>query len=90
MDNPVLRGWINDDGCFDHSTLSPTWQQLERILIRWARRPSKRLRGHQRRAAHGLRRMACHQPELCEHWRLWYAAVDHEEPDEPRGARPVP
>ena len=73
-----------------YSLLERACQHLDRILIRGALRKYKRLQGHQRRAAHWLRRLARRQPELCAHWRLWYAAAGRYEPDEPRGARPAP
>jgi hypothetical protein len=73
--NPVLRGWVNDSSRFYKSALYPRFQHLDRILIRWALRQYTRLRGHQRRAAHWLRRMARRQPALFAHWRLWYAAA---------------
>ena len=66
------------------------FQHVDRILVRWALRQYKRLRGHQRRAAHWLRRIARRQPDLFAHWRLWQAAAGRSEPDEPRGSRPVP
>ena len=75
MFNPVLRGWINDDSRFYKSALYPTFQHVDRILVRWALRKYKRLRGHQRRAAHWLRRIARRQPDLFAHWRLWHAAA---------------
>lgn len=90
MCNPVLRGWVTDDSRFDTSALSPTFQHVERILVRWALRTYKRRRGHQRRAAHGLRRMSRRQPDLFAHGRLWQAAAGLSEPDEPSGSRPVP
>jgi RNA-directed DNA polymerase len=75
MFNPVLRGWVNYYSRFYKSALYPTFQHLDRILIRWALRKYKRLRGHQRRAAHWLRRIARRQPDLFAHWRLWQAAA---------------
>jgi RNA-directed DNA polymerase len=75
MCNPVLRGWVNYYSRFYKSALYPTCQPLDRILIRWARRKYKRLRGHQRRAAHWLRRIARRQPDLFAPWRLWPAAA---------------
>jgi RNA-directed DNA polymerase len=75
MFNPVLRGWVNSDSRFYKSALYPTFHHLERLLVRWARRKYKRLRGHQRRAAHGLRRMARGQPNLFAHWGFWQAAA---------------
>jgi RNA-directed DNA polymerase len=75
MFNPVLRGWVNYYSRFYKSALYPTFQHLDRILSRWALRKYKRLRGHQRRAAHWLRRIARRQPDLFAHWRLWQAAA---------------
>jgi RNA-directed DNA polymerase len=90
MVNPGLRGWVNYASRLSQSALYPTFPHRDRSLGRWARRKSKRLRGHQRRAAHWLRRIARRQPALFAHWRLWYAAAGRSEPDEPRGSRPVP
>jgi group II intron reverse transcriptase/maturase len=75
MFNPVLRGWVNYYCRFYKSALYPTFQHVDRILVRWALRKYKRLRGHQRRAAHWLRRIARRQPDLFAHWRLWQAAA---------------
>jgi group II intron reverse transcriptase/maturase len=71
MFNPVLRGWANYYGRFYKSALYPTFQHFDRILVRWAVRKYKRLRGHQRRAAQWLRHVARSQPDLFAHWRLW-------------------
>lgn len=90
MFNPVLRGWVTYYRRFDKSALYPPFPPMDRILVRWALRKYKRLRGPQRRAAQWLRRIARRQPELFAHWRLWQAAAGREEPDEPRGSRPVP
>jgi RNA-directed DNA polymerase len=57
------------------SALYPTFQHLDRLLVRWAMRKYKRLRGHQRRAAHWLRRIARGQPNLFAHWGFWQAAA---------------
>jgi RNA-directed DNA polymerase len=75
MCHPMLRGWINDSSCVSKSALSPTFQHVDRLSVRWALRQAKRRRGHQRRAAHWLRRMARRQPDLFAHWRLWQAAA---------------
>jgi RNA-directed DNA polymerase len=75
MFNPGLRGWVNYYSRFYKSALYPTFQHVDRILVRWALRQYKRLRGHQRRAAHWLRRIARRQPDLFAHWRLWQAAA---------------
>ncbi len=68
--NPVVRGWINYYGNFYKSALYPTFQRLDNILVRWATRKHKRLRGHNRRALHWLQRIVHKQPELFAHWGL--------------------
>ncbi len=77
MFHPILRGWSQYYGRFYKSALYPTFQHLDRILVRWAMRKYKRLRGHQRRAAHWLRRIARRQTGLFAHWKLWQAAAGH-------------
>jgi RNA-directed DNA polymerase len=75
MFHPGLRGWVNYDSRFYKSALYPTFQHLDRLLVRWAMRKYKRLRGHQRRAAHWLRRIARGQPNLFAHGSFWQAAA---------------
>jgi group II intron reverse transcriptase/maturase len=70
MFNPVLRGWINYYGCFHKSALYRTFQHLNNILVRWASRKYKRLRGHNRRADRWLRCIVHRQPRLFAHWQL--------------------
>jgi RNA-directed DNA polymerase len=70
MINPVVRGWINYYGNFYKSALYPTFQRMNNILVRWATRKYKRLRGHNRRALHWLQQIVHKQPELFAHWRL--------------------
>jgi RNA-directed DNA polymerase len=66
--NSVLRGWINYYGQYYKHALYRVFNVLNRILIRWAMRKYKRLRYHQRRATHWLRRIAHKQPWLFVHW----------------------
>jgi RNA-directed DNA polymerase len=70
MFNPVLRGWVQYYGQFYKSELYRTFQVLDRILVRWAMRKYKKLKGHQRRATHWLGRIAGRQPRLFMHWQL--------------------
>jgi RNA-directed DNA polymerase len=70
ISNPVIRGWINYDGCFYKSALYPIFQTLNNILARWASRKYKRLRGRKRRAHLWLQRIAHDQPCLFAHWQL--------------------
>lgn len=68
LSNSILRGWINYYGRYYKSALYRVFGVLNRILVRWAMRKYKRLKSHQRRATHWLRRIAVHQPWLFAHW----------------------
>lgn len=70
MWNPVLRGWIAYYGRFYKSALYPTFRYFNTILIRWAMRKYKRLRGHRRRAERWLGGIARREPRLFAHWFL--------------------
>jgi len=68
MFNPVIRGWINYYGKFYKTKLYPVFKQLNMILIRWAMRKYKKLRRHQKRASHWLRRISKRDCVLFVHW----------------------
>ena len=70
MFNPILRGWVNYYGQYYKSALYPTFRVLDRILVRWAMRKYKKLKGHQRRATHWLGRVARRQPRLFVYWQM--------------------
>jgi RNA-directed DNA polymerase len=70
MFNPILRGWVNYYGQYYKSALYATFRVLDRILVRWAMRKYKKLKGHQRRATHWLGRIARRQPRLFVHWQM--------------------
>lgn len=70
MFSPVIRGWINYYGSFYRSALYPTLRHLDRILVRWAERKFKKLKGHRRRAEHWLGRIAKRQSWLFPHWQI--------------------
>ena len=72
MFNAAIRGWVNYYGAYYKSALYPTLRHIDRKLARWATRKYKRLRGHRRRAAHWLRRIARRDGGLFAHWRLLY------------------
>ncbi len=72
MFNAAIRGWVNYYGAYYKSALYPTLRHIDRKLARWATRKHKRLRGHRRRAAHWLRRIARRDGGLFAHWRLLY------------------
>ena len=70
MFNPILRGWAQYYGQYYKSALYPTFRVLDRILVKWAMRKYKKLKGHQRRATHWLGRIARRQPRLFVHWQM--------------------
>jgi len=70
MFNPIIRGWVRYYGHYYRSMLHPVFRPLDRILVRWACRKYKKLRGHQRRAAHWLRRISVREPKLWAHWEI--------------------
>ena len=65
----TINGWINYYGKFYKSELYPVFEHLNRLLVRWAMRKYKRLRGHQRRATYWLGKVAKREPHLFPHWR---------------------
>jgi RNA-directed DNA polymerase len=70
MFNPTFRGWINYYGRYYKSELYPIFDQLNRILIKWAMRKYKKLRNRKRRARYWLGRIAIRQPYLFAHWQF--------------------
>ncbi len=70
MFNAKIRGWVNYYSVFYKSALYPTLRQVDRKLVLWLTRKHKRLRGHRRRAAHWLARMARSEVRLFAHWPL--------------------
>jgi len=68
--SPIIRGWINYYGSFYKSAMYPTLLHLNKILVRWARRKFKRLRGHLTKAVYWLGRIAQRQPQLFPHWQM--------------------
>jgi RNA-directed DNA polymerase len=67
--NPILQGWINYYGSYYKTALYPALQHLDHILVKWAMRKYKKLRGHKRRARNWLRRIAQNEPSLFAHWK---------------------
>jgi RNA-directed DNA polymerase len=70
MFNPTFRGWINYYGRYYKSELYPIFDQLNRILLKWAMRKYKKLRNRKRRARYWLGRIAIRQPYLFAHWQF--------------------
>ena len=68
--NPLVRGWIAYYGRYYRSVLRQVLAHLNRLLIQWARRKYKRLRGRPRAAAYWLGAIARREPTLFAHWQL--------------------
>lgn len=65
---PVLTGWVQYYGRFRPSTLRRALCTLDDVLVRWATRKYKRLRGHPTQAWAWLHRVQARQPNLFAHW----------------------
>ena len=70
MFNAVIRGWINYYGRYYKSALYSIFEQLNRILTKWAMRKYKRFRYSKAKARKWLGRIALRQPHLFAHWQL--------------------
>jgi len=69
MFHSIVNGWINYYGRYYKSALYPIFYHLNRLLVRWAMRKYKKLRGHQRRATYWLGQVAKRETYLFPHWR---------------------
>ncbi len=65
---PRVRGWINYYCRFRGSEFQPVAGYLDQIIVRWAMRKYKRLRGHKTRAFAWLERIKRRRPGLFVHW----------------------
>ncbi|MGQ7848830.1 group II intron reverse transcriptase/maturase [Granulosicoccus sp. 3-233] len=65
---PRVRGWINYYCRFRGSEFQPVAEHLNRIIVRWAMRKFKRLRGHKHRAFAWLEKVKKDRPNLFVHW----------------------
>jgi RNA-directed DNA polymerase len=68
MTAPRVRGWIAYYCRFRGSEFQPVADHLDRIIVRWAMRKYKRLRGHKTRAFAWLDHVKRRQPRLFIHW----------------------
>jgi len=65
-----IRGWINYYGKYYKSALYPIFEHLNRLLVWWAMKKHKKLKGHQRNATRWLGKIAKREPHLFPHWKL--------------------
>ena len=66
--NPQVRGWIGYYCRFRGSAFHRIANHLDRMIVRWAMRKHKRLRGHYRRTRVWLGRVRRERPDLFAHW----------------------
>jgi len=64
-----INGWINYYGRYYKSALYPIFQHLNRLLVWWAMKKYKRLRGHQRKATYWVGEIAKRESYLFPHWK---------------------
>ena len=67
--NPILRGWINYYGAFNKAEFYKVLRHMNKLLVRWASRKYKRLKGRKIRAIRWLAEIAKREPNLFGHWR---------------------
>ncbi|WP_395460289.1 group II intron reverse transcriptase/maturase [Wolbachia endosymbiont (group B) of Myelois circumvoluta] len=68
--NPIVRGWFQYYGRFYKSEMHPTLRNIERYLIKWARKKYKKLRAHGRLASQFLGKVRKRSPNIFYHWEL--------------------
>lgn len=68
--NPVLQGWINYYGQYNHSALYPVWRHFNQTLVAWAMKKYKPLRSRKKRAMEFLTKLHKENPSLFAHWRV--------------------
>ena len=66
--NPRVRGWVQYYCRFRGSEFQPVADYLDGMIVRWAMRKFKRLRGHKHRAFAWLEGRRRAQPALFHHW----------------------
>ena len=67
--NPVLRGWLEYYGRYYPSAMYPVLRHFNLMLVAWAMRKYRRLKGHKVRAARFMEGIAKRQPHLFVHWQ---------------------
>lgn len=74
---PTLRGWANYYGHFYKSAMYPTFEHINRRLVRWAMRKHKRFRRKRKAATYWLGRLARRDPKLFIHWQYGIFPTTH-------------
>lgn len=68
--NPMISGWLGYYGQYCRSEMYKVFRQLNKALVRWARRKYKALRKHKSRACRFIQGIAEQNPGLFAHWRI--------------------
>ena len=67
--NPLINGWIAYYGRFSRSGLYPMCRQVNKTLVRWARRKYKKFRYRKSKAMLFVQGIVRQNPNLFAHWR---------------------
>lgn len=70
MYNAVLRGWWQYYGYFYKSMVKVIFNQLNRMLVKWAMKKYRKLRTSKTQASKWLTKIAKQRKELFLHWKL--------------------
>jgi RNA-directed DNA polymerase len=70
MYNPILRGWWQYYGYFNKSAMGVVFNQLNRMLVKWAKKKYKRFHRSKTQASKWLTKVARQKRELFIHWQL--------------------
>ena len=65
---PKVRGWMAYYCLFRGSEFQPVAEYIDHLIVRWAMRKFKRLRGHKNRAYAWLDRVKRKSPSMFVHW----------------------
>ncbi len=68
--NPIIRGWVNYYGRYFRTKLYEALHPLHVILMKWAMRKYKKLKGRSRRANRWILGIRRRTPYLFAHWQL--------------------
>ncbi len=69
MLRPVIRGWINYYGKYYKSKLFTVLRHIDQLLMKWAMRKYKKLKGSRRKAYKWIVQVAKNNKNLFPHWR---------------------
>ena len=68
--NPKLTGWFNYYGKFTQSEMFGIFKMFQKILVKWARKKYKKLKGYWYLAHQFIYNIGITHPNLFIHWKL--------------------